>query len=489
MDPKDAERQGDPNMGGAPSGAPISDAPPTTGGPSPAATAADYSQPPTPPSVIHRAGDAHPGEANPAAAMTAPDGRPVVDTAQFLAEREFAEEAGQYPAHGAQPAAGAGAAAPYADATGDVGDARADQGGRVHAPEGAVEPEDYERAPHPYAPLGSAGAADKAIDARVESSLNAYTNEAQRAGSRSGLDSERLGYERAEFGQTQANELRDDVALGAGAGMAPLPRPARSVTAVFPDVASARTAVQALQDIGIPPQAISMLARGASDDEGATAPAGGDSVRIDSPALPNDEDLPSTVAAQTGEPAAEALTPGPPTLTESTRGGLAPAEGDIPRVESPADPDIYSDFTDSDADYRTESTEAAAQTGAAAAPDQGANTAADDPHVDAGRGAALGGAFGGLTGLLVGLGALAIPGLGPIIAAGPLVGALTGLLAGGATGGLVGALLDAGVPHDKAGALADRVAGGDVLLSVQTDQLTHAAVERVLRAGGALEVH
>ena len=83
----------------------------------------------------------------------------------------------------------------------------------------------------------------------------------------------------------------------------------------------------------------------------------------------------------------------------------------------------------------------------------------------------------------------AIPGLGPIIAAGPLVGALTGLLAGGATGGLVGALLDAGVPHDKAGALARRVAGGDVLLSVQTDQLTHAAVERVLRASGALEVH
>ena len=255
--------------------------------------------------------------------MTAPDGRPMVDTAQFLAEREFAEETRQYPAHAAQPPAGASAAR-RRRRTGDVGHAREDQGGRVHAPEGAVEPEDYERAPHPFAALGTAGSADKAIDARVEFSLNAYTNEAQRAEGLSGLDSERLGYERAEFGQTQMNELRDDVALGAGAGMAPVPRPTPSVTAVFPDVASARAAVQALQDIGIPPHAISMLARGASGDESATTPAGADSVRLDSPALPNDEDLPSTVAAQTGEPAAEALHPARPPSRIVRVGGSRP---------------------------------------------------------------------------------------------------------------------------------------------------------------------
>jgi hypothetical protein len=486
MDQQDEKRRGDPNMSGAASGASTPGNPSAAGDANPAVGAPTVSQPQAPPPVIHRAGDARPGESNPAAGMTAPDGRPAVDTAQFLAEREFAEEARVTPAPGGSP---------YADASGDVGHARDAQGGRVHAPEGAVEPEDYERAPHPYAPLGTAGAGDKAIDARVESHLNAYANEEQQAESLSGLDSERSGYERREVGQGQMNELRDDVALGAGAGMAPLPRPAGSVTAVFADVTSARAAVQALQDIGIRPHDISMLARGPGGvDEGVTetgpsTPAGGGSFRSTSDALPNDEDLPSTVAAQTGEPAAEAPAPGPPTLTESPRGGLAGGEGEIPRVESPADPDIYSDFTDSDADYRTEATEAAAQTGETDVADAGANTAADDPHVDAGHGAALGGAFGGLTGLLVGLGALAIPGLGPIIAAGPLVGALTGLLAGGATGGLVGALLDAGVPHDRAGALAERVAGGDVLLSVQTDQVTHAAVERVLRANGALEIH
>ena len=74
-------------------------------------------------------------------------------------------------------------------------------------------------------------------------------------------------------------------------------------------------------------------------------------------------------------------------------------------------PQHVSDFTDSDADYRTEATEAAAQTGETDAVDAGANTAADDPHIDAGHGAALGGAFGGLTGLLVGLGASGNPGL------------------------------------------------------------------------------
>ena len=350
--------------------------------------------------------------------MTAPDGRPVVDTAQFLAEREFAEETGRYPAHGAQPPAGASGAASYADAIGDVGYARDEQGGRVHAPEGAVEPQDYERAPHPYAPLGTAGAADKAIDARVESSLNAYANEAQRAEGLSGLDSERLGYERAEFGQTQMNELRDDVALGAGAGMTPVPQPARSVTAVFADVTSARAAVQALQDIGIPPQAISMLARGASGDEGATTPAGADSVRIDSPALPNDEDLPSTVAAQTGEPAAEAPTPGPPSLTESTRGGSR-----RPRARSSAlrVPPIRTSTVISPTPTPITALRPRKPPRRRARPRWTTRALTRPPMTRMWTPGwrCAGSAFGGLTGLLVGLGALAIPGTRPNHRRGP----------------------------------------------------------------------
>ncbi len=65
-------------------------------------------------------------------------------------------------------------------------------------------------------------------------------------------------------------------------------------------------------------------------------------------------------------------------------------------------------------------------------------------------GAATGGAIGGFGGLLLGLGALAIPGAGPIIAAGPIVGAITGALAGGAVGGVAGALIDAGVSEVEA---------------------------------------
>lgn len=84
-------------------------------------------------------------------------------------------------------------------------------------------------------------------------------------------------------------------------------------------------------------------------------------------------------------------------------------------------------------------------------------------------GAISGGAIGGTLGLLAGIGALAIPGLGPFIAAGPIMGALAGLGAGGAVGGLVGALVGMGIPEYEAKRYEGRVKNGGVLLSVHCD--------------------
>jgi len=72
-------------------------------------------------------------------------------------------------------------------------------------------------------------------------------------------------------------------------------------------------------------------------------------------------------------------------------------------------------------------------------------------------GAAAGGAIGGTLGLLAGIGALAIPGLGPFIAAGPIMGALAGGGASGAVGGLVGALVEMGMAEFEAKRYEGRV--------------------------------
>jgi hypothetical protein len=84
-------------------------------------------------------------------------------------------------------------------------------------------------------------------------------------------------------------------------------------------------------------------------------------------------------------------------------------------------------------------------------------------------GAVTGGAIGGTLGLLAGLGALAIPGLGPFIAAGPIMSTLAGLGAGGAVGGLVGALVGLGIPEYEAKRYEGRIKEGGVLLSVHSD--------------------
>src|SRR5665811_359862 len=84
-------------------------------------------------------------------------------------------------------------------------------------------------------------------------------------------------------------------------------------------------------------------------------------------------------------------------------------------------------------------------------------------------GVTTGGVIGGTLGLLAGIGALAIPGVGPFIAAGPIMAALAGLGVGGAVGGLIGALVGMGIPEYEAKRYEGRVKGGGVLLSVHCD--------------------
>jgi hypothetical protein len=84
-------------------------------------------------------------------------------------------------------------------------------------------------------------------------------------------------------------------------------------------------------------------------------------------------------------------------------------------------------------------------------------------------GATTGGALGGTLGLLAGIGALAIPGVGPFIAAGPIMGALAGVGVGAATGGLVGALVGMGIPEYEAKRYEGRVKEGGILVSVHCD--------------------
>src|ERR1035437_7239546 len=81
-------------------------------------------------------------------------------------------------------------------------------------------------------------------------------------------------------------------------------------------------------------------------------------------------------------------------------------------------------------------------------------------------GVTTGGIIGGSLGLLAGIGALAIPGFGPLIAAGPIVASLAGLGVGGAVGGIVGALIGLGIPEYEAKRYEGAVKGGGTLLSV-----------------------
>ena len=104
-------------------------------------------------------------------------------------------------------------------------------------------------------------------------------------------------------------------------------------------------------------------------------------------------------------------------------------------------------------------------------------------------GVTTGGVIGGALGVLAGVGLLAIPGLGPFIAAGPIMAGLAGLGVGGAVGGVTGALIGAGIPEFEAKRYEGRLQKGGILLSVHCD--TSEEVKRakdVLKSTGAEDV-
>ena len=104
-------------------------------------------------------------------------------------------------------------------------------------------------------------------------------------------------------------------------------------------------------------------------------------------------------------------------------------------------------------------------------------------------GAVAGGAVGGTLGLLAGIGALAIPGVGPLIAAGPIMAALAGMGVGGTVGGLVGLLVGMGIPEYEAKRYESRVKDGGILVSVHCDSSDEVSrAKDVLKKTGAEDV-
>ena len=111
----------------------------------------------------------------------------------------------------------------------------------------------------------------------------------------------------------------------------------------------------------------------------------------------------------------------------------------------------------------------------------------------AGTGAGVGAAVGGVGGLLTGLGMLAIPGVGPVVAAGWLVatavGAATGAAVGAATGGLIGSLTNAGVPEDDAHVYAEGVRRGGSLVTARVDDARATEAQAILQRQKSVDLN
>ena len=124
---------------------------------------------------------------------------------------------------------------------------------------------------------------------------------------------------------------------------------------------------------------------------------------------------------------------------------------------------------------------------------QGSRDFAHEQHTKAPEGAvtgASGGAvLGGALGWMVGIGALAIPGLGPFIAAGPIMAAMAGAAGGAAVGGLTGALVGMGIPEYEAKRYEGKVRNGNILMSVHTeDSAERDRAKKIFEAGGAEDI-
>ncbi|TDR89162.1 general stress protein [Enterovirga rhinocerotis] len=111
-----------------------------------------------------------------------------------------------------------------------------------------------------------------------------------------------------------------------------------------------------------------------------------------------------------------------------------------------------------------------------------------DAATGAGTGATIGGVLGGGAGLLAGLGLLAIPGVGPVVAAGWLAATLVGAGAGAAAGGLLGGLTGAGIGERDAHVYAEGVRRGGSLVTVRTDEAHAARVEDILDDEGTIDL-
>ncbi|OWR29919.1 hypothetical protein CDO73_12625 [Saccharibacillus sp. O23] len=101
-------------------------------------------------------------------------------------------------------------------------------------------------------------------------------------------------------------------------------------------------------------------------------------------------------------------------------------------------------------------------------------------------GAATGGVIGGIGGLLAGLGALTIPGIGPLLAAGPLAAALAGTAVGAAGGGLIGGLIGLGIPEHEAKEYDAMVGKGRILVAVDAEESNRMDVYRIFQNNNSL---
>jgi hypothetical protein len=156
---------------------------------------------------------------------------------------------------------------------------------------------------------------------------------------------------------------------------------------------------------------------------------------------------------------------------------------------------LFDDYSDAEAAVR--------ELKAAGIPDHDISIVANNPDgrygdgdssaaEGAGTGAGLGALAGGAGGLLTGLGIMAIPGVGPVVAAGWLAataaGAVAGAVVGGAAGGLIGALTDSGVPEEDAHVYAEGVRRGGSLVTAKVDDAMASEAEEILERSNWVDV-